>query len=101
MKILRGHGAKGRWNDVELEAFGNPIVLIDNGRQNMSQAWTYTSCSNYVWWCNIDKKWPLVQHEIHCMNNSIAFMSCLDAKMEELMLEVYTTMTGSPIFAKN
>jgi hypothetical protein len=51
-----------------------------------------------VWWCHIDKKWPLSKHETHGKNNSAQYTSCLDEQMKACMLEV---LMGSQFFFKN
>jgi hypothetical protein len=47
-RMVRGHGVKGRWDGVELQAFEDPIVLGNAGWQNLPQPWSYTLFSQYV-----------------------------------------------------
>jgi len=35
--MVMGHAVKGRWHEVELEAFEHPTVLVDVGCQILSQ----------------------------------------------------------------
>jgi len=63
------------------------------------------SCTPYVcknvWWCHIDKKWPLFKHETHMKNNSTPYTSCLNEHMKARMLEVHMAMMGNQFFSWN
>jgi hypothetical protein len=38
-RVVKGHGAKGRWHKVELKALEEPTVLANIGWQILPQLW--------------------------------------------------------------
>jgi hypothetical protein len=53
-----------------------------------------------VQWCHIDKKLPMVQHEIHHKNN-VDQLRIVNLKKWKHTLEVHIAMTRNPIIAQN
>jgi len=100
-KVVKGHGAKGRWHEAKLEALEDPTIIVDVGWPDLPQPWLYILCLQYVQWCHIDKKWPLSKHETHRKNNFAQYTSCLDEHMKACMLEVYMAMMRNYFFSKN
>jgi hypothetical protein len=100
-RLVRGHGVKGKWHEAKLEAFEDPIVVVDARWQNLPQPWLYLLCFSYAWWCHFDKKWSLSKHETHKKINYTQYTSCLDEHMKAHMLEVYMAMMGNHFFPKN
>ncbi len=68
-RMVKGHGGKKRRHEAKLKTFEDPTIITNVGWQNLPQPWSYTLCSSYVQWCDIDKKWPLSRHETHMKNN--------------------------------
>ncbi len=80
-KVVKGHGTKGRWRKIKFKALEYPILLKDVGWKIFPQLSSYTLCSQYVWWCHINNKWPFSKHETHRKkippNIQVAWMNIL------------------------
>jgi hypothetical protein len=47
-RMVRGHGAKGRWHEAKLETLEDPTVVANVTWQNLPQPRSYTLCFSYV-----------------------------------------------------
>jgi hypothetical protein len=47
-RVVKGHGAKGKWHEAKLKTFEDPTIVVDVRWQNLPQPWSYTLCYSYV-----------------------------------------------------